>query len=504
MSTTTYAKKGATIKFTPSPSWSATEKTLSTAQVHSGFSQNVNRLAMSGKSVSGKSVTVAQIKITANTGKYFSTSPYLSGSLKRKFKLRLRNIVSSSSDDYVARLPTEYLYDLVLRGSSRDRFRNDSKIRLLFKTDNIPSYTKAINRITFGTSNIMRAGETRTITIHGIRGSTFGVAVNETLHQVDTGKDGTIDSEDYFDKNNDISILNKNTVNAKDSHNYGKHISIIKDVIGSNGTYSFQQKFPSVISRKTYVNGAFSSVAKIKFSNLNNVRVGDRIYSSNISTSTVAKVSVLNPDGDDPNECTLDTSVTLADKADVRFERRKFFSIDIIPDLTSTLGSSFPKIDPPYRLSHPGLNPKLTMRHSISGTDMTITHNNSVATGLSAGAELDVSYTGKANMRVNPSDPAQTNFTSKFTVSILIDIVNAAHTFTAFKYPVFSNVLQSKSDWTNSVYKENGGMLIEISNIKHTAIGANTITLEYQVAIKQWGSSDVTMELDLDDLTTIA
>ena len=137
MSTTTYAKKGAIIKFTPSPSWSATEKTLSTAQVHSGYSQNVNSLAMSGKSVSGKSVTVAQIKITANTGKYFSTSPYLSGSLKRKFKLRLRNIVSSSSDDYVARLPTEYLYDLVLRGSSRDRFRNDSKIRLLFKILNV-------------------------------------------------------------------------------------------------------------------------------------------------------------------------------------------------------------------------------------------------------------------------------------------------------------------------------------------------------------------------------
>ena len=70
--------------------------------------------------------------------------------------------------------------------------------------------------------------------------------------------------------------------------------------------------------------------------------------------------------------------------------------------------------------------------------------------------------------------------------------------------PIFSKRQQSSSSWTNSVLKDNGRMDINISNFQNTAIGSTTITLTFDLLINKWGTEDVVMALDLDDVLTHA
>ena len=44
----------------------------------------------------------------------------------------------------------------------------------------------------------------------------------------------------------------------------------------------------------------------------------------------------------------------------------------------------------------------------------------------------------------------------------------------------------------------NGGTHVEISNIAASGASSSTLTLTMDVCVKQWGTDDVTMTLDLD------
>ena len=67
--------------------------------------------------------------------------------------------------------------------------------------------------------------------------------------------------------------------------------------------------------------------------------------------------------------------------------------------------------------------------------------------------------------------------------------------------PVFSNTDSSASDWTNSVHATNGGTIVEIWNAD-AVVGSptTTATLTFYAKIIQWGTDDVIMSLDLDDV----
>ena len=499
---TTYYKNGASITFADKTGWKSHEKSLTANQIDSGFDTSLSTVSISGSSVVGKTKKITSLKIVADEGKYFSIPPYLKGRFKNRIRLEKIKVEKNGNK------PTTYMYDLVYTRSKTPI--SNLSVEILYKTDTIPVVTTSIRSISFGSNIINSGGENRTIKINGSPGAVFGIAINENVEEITEYTTTDIDGatarsieHSHVDKINDVSILKRH--NTTSTYNYAKDIKVIKGTINSTGVYSFNQIFPSIISNKTNVKGtmAESGATKIKFDNLTNVRPGDRIYSSNIPSSTVVKVAAngLNPDEDDVNECTLDTSVTLLDNAEVVFKRKKCYSIDIIPDLTSTLDSSIPTTDPEYRL-YQYMDPVLTVRNSISGTDMTITHNNGAETGLERGEELDITYTGKAGV-VNNTSVKRLKNKSKFNVSMLLDIHNSDN-FTAVLKPTFSNTDQSKSSWTNSVAEDNGGTKVDIYGIKWSATGNNTITLKYNVDIKKWGTKDVVMELDLDDITTIA
>ena len=351
MSSNTYQKKGATIVFTPSTAWGSEEKLPSQKELERGYSPNIDRLSISGKSVTGRASTIATIKVTADSGRYFTSAPRLSRTSSGSFRLKSKGVKKSIKKSEITinqrPLPTEYLYELIYSAKGKTTQADKKKVRIIFKTKRIPIYSTSINKITFGSTDISPRGEIRTINVYGTAGSIFRIAINENQEEVLTDAGGLIDNESYFDKTEDISILS--IYNTTDNTFYGKDLNVLKGKIPRSGVYSFRQKFPSIISLQTSVDGSRGSGNKHVFRETAGVKVGDRIFCAGIiATTTTVLVTHVNPDGDNINELQFDTSINLTDKKPVRFERKRIYSIDVIPDLTSSRVASFPKSNPPY------------------------------------------------------------------------------------------------------------------------------------------------------------
>ena len=128
----------------------------------------------------------------------------------------------------------------------------------------------------------------------------------------------------------------------------------------------------------------------------------------------------------------------------------------------------------------------LTLRHSTATTAF------SIGGGVD-GANYDLKYIGKAGASDN----------KKISVSFVLDLKNGAHNFSAVSGVTLNKKNQLGSNWTNIVPEENGGTEVKIGKfVKASALGANTITIEYDIYVKKWGTEDVIMDLDLDDILT--
>jgi len=110
----------------------------------------------------------------------------------------------------------------------------------------------------------------------------------------------------------------------------------------------------------------------------------------------------------------------------------------------------------------------------------------------------NIVYVGRPNKR-----PAEIRNNKKvvdfFQINYqLTHTSGAGHTVTAGTPPTWSSTDQTASSWTNSVTANNGGTHIEIVNIA-VASGDPTATVTADVIVKKFGTTDVTMRLDLTD-----
>ena len=497
MSSSTYQKKGATIVFTPTTAWSGAEKLPSQRELERGYSPNIDRLSMSGKSVTGRASNIATIKVTADSGRYFISAPKLSKASSGRFRLKSKGVKKTIKKAEITLnqrpLPTEYLFELIYSAKGKTTQADNKKARIVFETRRIPIYSTSINKITFGSTKISPKGEIRTINIYGTAGSSFGIAINENQEEVLTDAGGLVDNKSYFDKTEDVSILG--TFNTTDNTFYGKDLNVLKGKIPRSGVYSFRQKFPSIISLQTSVDGSRGSGNKHVFRETAGVKVGDRIFCAGIiPTTTTVLVTHINPDGNNVNELQFDTSINLTNKKPVRFERKKIYSIDLIPDLTSTRVASFPKTNPPYRLVQKK-DTTLTITNKTDDANMRI--NTEVGVDRTAALDYSISYSGTANKLAASIGRNKTN---SFSVSLILSTVNS-ETFTGATKFGLDNTNQSISSFTNSVPEFNGGTRVSVSNMKYGALAAQTLTVSYDVKIIEWGDEDVEMVIDWDALT---
>ena len=70
--------------------------------------------------------------------------------------------------------------------------------------------------------------------------------------------------------------------------------------------------------------------------------------------------------------------------------------------------------------------------------------------------------------------------------------------------PVFSNIDQSDSDWTNSIASKNGGTTVDIIKINQaistTSSSNDTLTVSFTVSVGNWGTKNTIMALALNTL----
>jgi hypothetical protein len=159
--------------------------------------------------------------------------------------------------------------------------------------------------------------------------------------------------------------------------------------------------------------------------------------------------------------------------------RNHFFCLEFSKILNSNLEQA-----PPQGIIYQYINPTLTIRATT-------------ANGLLAN-QTNIVYTGRPNKK-----PGQLKNIKTVVEFFQIDytITNSAGRAVSKvdDDPKWSSTVSTNSDWTNSLYSTNGGTHIEIVNIA-TTYGTPSATLKADVIVKKFGTADVTMVLDLDDI----
>ena len=456
--------------------------TLITSTKLGGFTKEQKIYNIKGSTNSKGRITVATIKIEAtytvdSSGvktytKRFIKSPSLNSKNNIKFIL---NSIEQSTSSSGHKHATSYLFNVIYYNTSSVVTQDGVSANLVYNDSTIPTRGSGVLNLTqliTGSTILNKSGDRKKITIVGTPKSTDTITIKD-----DNGNSIL---------NNQNTMITDSDYESCEAHSF---------TIGSNGMYSFHQDFPSVVSKGTAVNGsmAASGASKIIFDSLTNVKVGDKvILSTAVDDTTSIKVTELDPDGDNVNECTVSPNLTAADNATVRFKRSREYYLNI--ETSSGLGSGIPTTTPTYTW-YQYIDPVLTIK-ATPGSDFEIKEFNDVAVTLGDGDPHEKEYHGTAIA----ADGRRISF------SYTLD-VGSGHTFTSFTTPIFSQDLDSttyptRSHWTNSIPSKNGGTDVEIVDITTTAIGAQTLKISGVLYINRFGNKDVTMELNLDNITT--
>jgi len=459
---------------------------LTTTTKYGGFKGEQKIYNIKGSTSSKSRIIIATIKIEAShaTAREFIQAPSLSS--RYNIKLIQKSIEQKTADyggdrDYVY----SYLFDVVYFNTVSIGRQDSATAVLVYKDSLVPARIGGalnfITSLTFGSIMLSRSGERRQINVTGSPGATATLTIK--------------------DDNNNSILADLENGEIVDSYSF---------TIDESGVYSFPQTFPSIVSKGTAVNDSGASgggAANIIFDDLTGVQVGDRVMLASSSDETVSNVvTVLNPNGNNENQCTISPNLTVADNALVLFKRSRKYKINI--ETSSGLASDIPTTTPTYTLCQ-YRNPVLTLK-AEGNTAYTITQFNDAATSLGSGAAHyhEKKYAGIANFT---SEQTERFSRVKETISFKYLLTAAGgKNFTGFTKPVFNQDVTSElaanqnkiSHWTNSVPGSNGGTDVHITANATSDLNETTLTIEGTIAVNQWGNDDVTMAIDFNKLLT--
>ena len=437
-------------------------------------------LNINGKVLKNVSTKIGSVSVVADSNYYFNKKPYLVNTnySKSTFMLLESSVVRDSNN-----LITTYNFDIYIKSKKNIKSSLKAKSYIIYKAIAKPTEktTKEITRVTFGDNNVSSLGETRQITIFGDVGAEFDLTVT---------KDTTGDS--ILSSTNSNTTIFDSTVASLDAFNKKLQSYVYRK---SNSTsVSFGQKFPAYDSNilSSTLNGARSSETYVIIDgNLNTagVKVGDRLIMKEVPNTTIAKVTEIVSDV----RASLDTAITAPDEASVTFSRPEKYHINIYPKEGTTLSSNIPE-DMPHFTINQYSNPVLKLTISETDSDFSVT----------APSPTTVTYTGRPKVRSRKLKHIS-SIKNRFSLSYTLTATGGPSFYAvsgSTGIPTWSSTDSTASSWSNSVYADNGGTHIEISNIKVSAIGGGqtTATITADVNIIKWGTEDVTMDLNLDNL----
>tara|TARA_R100000030_G_scaffold88748_1_gene72804 strand:- start:405 stop:2216 length:1812 start_codon:yes stop_codon:yes gene_type:complete len=438
-----------------------------------------------GEATPNKSKSIATITLTAASGFFFKSKPYLKyfGIQQDQLTLLTKTITRDSSNRRTA-----YSFDLVFKSRVDLSTNSGNKVKLIIDKGTIPQVVKKITRVDFGPPQISSAGETRLIKIFGTAGSEFNLTVTDS-----------VDKKSIIETRSGYSAYSSSTTKVLDPV-YGEIDAINKKLEGSGSSYcQYPQYFPpynsTILTTAINMGGGLSGTTAT-FDALTNVRVGDRLKIDTISTGDTVTVTALNSS----TEAVLSQSVTAADDAVATFTREKRYFINLFPLNETVLGRNIPSEEPHFTVEQ-HMDPVLKL--TVSETD-----------GGYTGPTTVYTKTGRANSFPheirNRQIYSEGTTSSYFRISYSITSDGGkriAAVGATSGIPTWSSTDASASMWTNSVSDTNGGTHIEINNIKMTNLPTSTpgtCTLTADVNIIKWGTEDVTMNLDLDQIITTA
>ena len=440
-------------------------------------------VTFSGEATPNKSKSIATITLTAASGFFFNSTPYLKyfGIQQDQLRLLTKTITRDSNNRRTA-----YSFDLVFKSRFDLSTNFGGKVKLIIDKGTILQVVKKITRVDFGPPQISPAGETRLIKIFGTPGSEFNFTVTDDVDKKSIIEQRLVDST-YFST---TKVLNPV---------YGEIDAINKKFEGGSPYCEYSQYFPAYNSTilTTAINmGGGLSGTTATFDALTNVRVGDRLKMDTISTGDTVTVTALNSS----TEAVLSQSVTAADDAVATFTRNQKYFINLFPLNETVFGRNMPSEEPHFTIEQ-HMDPVLKL--TVSETD-----------GGYTGPTTVFTKTGRANAfayeirdRENYSEGTTSSY-FKISYSITSDGgKRIAAVGTTEGIPTWSSTDASASMWTNSVSATNGGTQIEITNISMAGLPTSTpgtCTLTADVNIIKWGTEDVTMNLDLDQIITTA
>jgi hypothetical protein len=413
-------------------------------------------------------VTISATNSLTSKDYYFPKKPYLQYFNITDDNLTLRQTrITRDSDNRIL----AYKFDLMFNGNFSTNSSVD-KVMLIYNAKAVQTSTTEIKAITFGGSEISSFGGTKNIIIYGEKNAEFDLAIV---------KDST-----------NTSIIEDYNYNAKVFDYKAGLCNGFSRKFLSDGSFSFQQVFPELsFVLSTLLNGTYSTpTTTLNIDDDEGLQVGDRVIqeASGVRTITASKITEMNP-GSVANRIVVSPGITGADDSVIKFQRTEKYYVNIYPKTGTTLGSKIPTDIPSYTINQ-YINPTLLIRATTANVN------------LNATLATDILYTGKPNAYPSELRHATSLTREKFQISYALS-TNSAKTFNSQTTPTWSSTVQGSSSWTNSVYADNGGTHLEMTNIIVTRAGDNlTATVTADVIIKKWGTEPVSMVLDLDTVLT--
>jgi hypothetical protein len=426
---------------------------VTTSVVNGGTAEEINTFNISGRVPNNKFFKIADVKVEVLEDKTtfnIPTSPTLGisdlfntpgESFANSLRLKLKEV---KKDDTGA--VRSYSYDLLHKTSRNTSKADNIRFTLNQSTQRKAGRTKAadplLRKITVGKPELNPVGGVRSVTVYADPGFQFYVKVNK-LREI-------YDAEGNFLHSSHVSILDQPGA-VVDTFGDGKEYKIIRKTMGSTGEYSFKQTYP----------------AHSKFE--------DEVASNPVNYEIIV------------GDWTGAKTGFNYDEGNGKMVKRKTIT----------------------QYTNPNITFRVSMDNDLGGHTQTITYATAVG-----GVQINTShpydyykYEGRPNEegeRYEKSNVVINKFRFCFYVS-----TNGVFGFRpGVTVPVFNRISHiddgGESFWTNTNPDLNGGTKVVIKDIINSIGGGNTMYLFCaDVEIVNWGTKDVVMELDLDDVLTI-
>tara|TARA_R100001463_G_scaffold135194_2_gene198220 strand:+ start:6906 stop:8723 length:1818 start_codon:yes stop_codon:yes gene_type:complete len=433
---------------------------------------------------------IGTITITADDDYFFNKKPYLKVSNDKN--VYLKQLSTTKSDKYI----TSYTFDIMF-SSDIDVYVNDQQpVFITYSAVKIPTKKNEITNVILSNTEVPYMGGDIKVDVYGNVDAEFDITItkstDETYSVINPYGDSTTN---IFTPAGTITGIRKKISRLNTDLNNMDNDNIISK-------YSFLQKFSMNTVAETALSSGISTTAMSVTSN-SGVAIGDKVIMEKIPGGKTIKVTAINPSG--ANTLTVSESITADSGSTVKFVRNETYNLNVYPRNNTVLG-------PNMSITKPNVTIK-QYNNPILKLVTTSSH------GVNPG---DVIYVGRANKlgyylkndqgAIGGTNTTITNYSNKNNFKITYTLAASSGNWRAVDatLPKWSSTDSTASSWTNSVYKDivsrygaatvagNGGTHAEISNIAASGLSSSTLTLTMDVCVKQWGTDDVTMTLDLD------